>query len=63
LPSSDLPIGRIGKIRIIVEYPPETRPPETGTSLSQDRLHPLMVTDVKKEKEGTMNIYLRSITK
>ena len=63
LESSNIPISRAGKIRIIADYPPGTLPPSTGTFLSQDHLHPLMVTDVKKEKDGTINLYVRSITK
>lgn len=63
LESSGIPITRTGKIRIIVDYPLGTLPPTTGTFLSQDHLHPLMVTDVKKEKDGTINFYVRSITK
>ncbi len=59
--TTDLPIGRTGKIRIIVDYPQGTIPPAEGVSLSQDRLHPLMITDVKKEKDGTIDLYVREI--
>ena len=59
----NLPVSLCASIRIIVEYPSGMLPPATGTSLSQDRLHPLMITDVKRETNGTLNIYVRSITK
>ncbi|MFZ4116688.1 MAG: hypothetical protein ACOYK6_08235 [Chthoniobacterales bacterium] len=61
--TTDLPIGRTGKIRIIVDYPQGTIPPAEGTSLSQDHFHPLMITDVKKEKDGTVNLYVREIVR
>lgn len=59
----DLPIGRTGKIRVIVAYADGTIPPAEGTSIAQDRQHPLMVTDIKKEKDGTIDLYAREITK
>ena len=59
----NLPLSLCASIRIIVDYPSGILPPAKGTSLSQDRLHPLMITDVKKETNGTLNIYVRSITK
>lgn len=59
----NLPVSLCASIRIIVDYPSGILPPAIGTSLSQDRLHPLMITDVKRETNGTLNIYVRSITK
>jgi len=59
----NLPVSLCASIRIIVDYPSGILPPAIGTSLSQDRLHPLLITDVKKETNGTLNIYVRSITK
>lgn len=59
----NLPVSLCASIRIIVEYPSGILPPSTGTSLSQDRLHPFMITDVKRETNGTLNIYARSITR
>lgn len=61
--STNLPMSHLATIRVIVEYPSATIPPAIGTSLSQDCLHPLMVTDVKKETNGTINLYVRSIIK
>ncbi len=59
--NTELPMAQRSKIRIVVDYPPGILPPAEGISITQDRLHPLMLTDVKKEKDGTLNLYVREI--
>lgn len=54
---------RIAKTRIIVAYPPQTAPPAEGTTISRNQDRPFMITDVKKGNDGTVNVYVREITK
>ncbi len=61
--SSGLPLSRIGKIRIIALFPTGIAPPPEGSSVTRDNLHPFMITDIKKENDGTVNLYVREITK
>lgn len=61
--SSGLPLSRIGKIRIISVFPTGEAPPTEGASLTRDTLHPFMITDIKRENDGTVNLYVREITK
>lgn len=60
---NDLPISLTGKIRIIVSYPFGTTPPTEGTSLTRDQQRPFMITETKKGTDGTINIYVREITR
>lgn len=53
----------IAKTRIIVAYPPQTAPPAEGTTISRNQDRPFMITDVKKGNDGTVNVYVREITK
>lgn len=60
---STLTPDRISKIRLIVSYPPGTTPPAEGTSVTRSQNSPLMITNVEKGKDGTVNVYVREITR
>lgn len=61
--TSSLTPDRIAKTRIIVTYPPGTSPPAEGTTLTRNQDRPLMITEVKKGNDGTINVYVREIIK
>ena len=61
--TSSLALDRVGKTRIIVSYPPGAIPPAEGTSLTRNQERPFMITDVKKGSDGTVNVYVREITR
>lgn len=60
--SSLTPEG-ITKMRIIVAFPAGIVPPAEGTSVARNQDRPFMITDVKKGNDGTINVYVREITK
>lgn len=61
--TSTLTPDRIGKIRLIVAYPTGMTPPAEGTTVSRNQDHPFMITEVKKGRDGTLNLYVKEIIK
>ena len=61
--NSSLTPDVITKMRIIVAYPTGVAPPAEGTTVTRNQDRPFMITDVKKGNDGTINIYVREITK
>ncbi len=61
--SSSLTPDRTAKIRIIVSYPPGASPPAEGVFVTRRQDNPLMITNVQKGNDGTLNVYAREITK
>jgi hypothetical protein len=53
---------QLSTMRIIVAYPTGVTPPAEGTSVERNQDRPLMITDVKKGNDRTLNIYVREIT-
>ncbi len=49
--------------RFIVEYPKDIRPSSEKTTITRTPLRPLLVTDVKPQPNGDINVYLREIIK
>ena len=54
--------GGSGSIRIIVDYPAGSIPPEERDTFSRDEMRPFQVTDVRRGSDGQINIYAREIT-
>ena len=54
--------GGSGSIRIIVDYPAGSTPPEEGASFSRDDLRPFQVTDIRRGNDGQINVYAREVT-
>ncbi len=48
--------------RIIVEYPAGTVPPADGSTFAREASRPFEVRDVRRGKDGQINIYVREIT-
>lgn len=55
--------GRTTKTRVIVEFPSGAAPPSEGSTFSRDSRRPFLITDVRKDREGQVNVYVREITK
>ncbi len=63
LNTPSLTAGQSSTIRIIVAYPHGIMPPAEGTTVARSQDHPLMLTDVKKGNDGTINVYVKEIIK
>ncbi len=50
------------KVRIIVEFPFNSKTPELGSTFSRSAQRPFLVTDVQKAPGGMINIFVREIT-
>ena len=62
LPLGNLLKGSAGTIRIIVDYPAGSNPPEEGSSFSRDEMRPFQIIDIRKGSDGQTNVYAREIT-
>lgn len=49
--------------RFVVDYPNEMQPPKQNSILKRTPLQPLLVTDVKSQPNGDINVFLREIIK
>lgn len=58
-----VPMGPNSRIRVIVEFPAGTIPPNEGNIISRDNLRPFMITSVKRGDDGQINIYAREVTR
>lgn len=47
--------------RIIVEFPAGYRPPRQGAIVSRDEARPFEVTEVRKQDDGQLNVFVREI--
>lgn len=52
-----------GPARIIVEFPPSALPPAEGSTLTRDEAAGFEVRSVRRSQDGTINIYVRDITR
>jgi len=55
--------GRSGNVRVIVEFPPGSRPPAEGATFSRDARRPFQITDVREGADGQVNVYVREVTR
>ena len=62
LPLGNLIKGNAGSIRIIVDYPGGSKPPEEGASFTRDEMRPFQIVDIRKGNDGQTNVYAREIT-
>jgi hypothetical protein len=56
-----LHFGSGSSTRIIVEYPSGYTPPQQGTIVNRDELRPYEITDVRKQEDGQLNVFVREI--
>ena len=56
-----LHLGGGSSTRIIVEYPSGYTPPQQGAVVSRDEMRPYEVTEVRKQEDGQLNVFVREI--
>ena len=61
LTSKVLHFGGGSSTRIIVEFPRGYTPPPQGAVLNRDEMRPYEITEVRKEEDGQLNVFVREI--
>ena len=57
-----LKLARVNQsIRVIVEFPAGYTPPARGTTVTRDEARPYEITEVRKDSEGQLNVFVREI--
>jgi hypothetical protein len=56
-----LHFGRGSSARIIVEFPAGYTPPQQGAVVSRDEMRPFEITEVRKQEDGQLNVFVREI--
>ena len=56
-----LHLGAGSSTRIIVELPSGYNPPQQGATVSRDELRPYEITEVRKQEDGQLNVFVREI--
>jgi hypothetical protein len=55
------PLGGGQSVRIVVEFPAGYTPPTRGTTVSRDEARPYEITEVRKQSDGQLNVFVREI--
>ena len=58
---SVLRLGAPSSTRIIVEYPSGYTPPAQGATVNRDEARPYEITEVRKQSDGQLNVFVREI--
>jgi len=58
---SVLRLGAPSSTRIIVEFPAGSAPPAQGSVVSRDEARPYEITEVRKQSDGQLNVFVREI--
>jgi len=61
LTSKVLHLGGGSSTRIIVEYPRGYAPPPQGSVVNRDETRPYEITEVRKQEDGQLNVFVREI--
>jgi hypothetical protein len=56
-----LHFGGGSSTRIIVEFPSGYTPPPQGATVSRDELRPYEITEVRRQEDGQLNVFVREI--
>jgi hypothetical protein len=48
-------------LRIVVEYPAGYNPPTRGSTVTRDDARPYEITEVRKQSDGQLNVFVREI--
>ena len=48
-------------LRIVVEYPAGYNPPTRGSTVNRDEARPYEITEVRKQSDGQLNVFVREI--
>ena len=55
------PLGGGQSVRIVVEFPAGYTPPSRGTTVTRDEARPYEITEVRKQADGQLNVFVREI--
>lgn len=55
-------LTRQAPTRVIVEFPAGQRPPAEQSNVSRDEMRPFEVREIRRGKDGQINVYVREIT-
>ena len=55
------PLGGGQSVRIVVEFPAGYTPPARGTTVSRDEARPYEITEVRRQSDGQLNVFVREI--
>ena len=58
---SVLRLGAPSSTRIIVEFPSGYTPPAQGSAVTRDEARPYEITEVRKQSDGQLNVFVREI--
>jgi hypothetical protein len=58
---SVLRLGAPSSTRVIVEFPAGRKPPESGEVLNRDEQRPFEITEVRRQADGQLNVFVREI--
>jgi hypothetical protein len=53
--------GGQSSVRIVVEFPTGYTPPARGTTVTRDEARPYEITEVRKQSDGQLNVFVREI--
>jgi hypothetical protein len=56
-----LHFGGRSAARIIVEFPAGYTLPQQGAVVNRDEMRPFEITEVRKQKDGQLNVFVREI--
>jgi hypothetical protein len=59
--SKVLHLGGRSSTRIIVEFPRGYTPPAQGSIVNRDEMRPFEITEVRKQEDGQLNVFVREI--
>ncbi len=61
---SPRPLANLGRnVRVIVDYPAGAPLPAPGTTVDRDSTRPYEVTEVRRQSDGQLNVFVREIIK
>jgi hypothetical protein len=55
------PLGGGQSVRIVVDFPAGYTPPTRGTTVTRDEARPYEITEVRKQSDGQLNVFVREI--
>ncbi|MFN2509553.1 MAG: hypothetical protein ABR589_12375 [Chthoniobacterales bacterium] len=58
---SVLRLGAPSSTRVIVEFPSGIAPPAQGSTVTRDEARPYEITEVRKQSDGQLNVFVREI--
>ena len=62
-PTSDHSGGLARNLRVIVDYPAGASLPNPGSTVSRDDARPYEITEVRRQSDGQLNVFVREIIK